>query len=153
MDLLNKQENKQLLIKYLIHWEGIRYKSYKCSANIWTIGIGNTFYKDKSKVKENDTITKEEAISLCIWYINKYIIDCIKDLNLKTINQYIAIISLIYNIGNGAFMSSTLRKVLLNNGKEFDIRRQWKSWCKVKGIVNKGLLKRREEELGLFFDN
>lgn len=149
--MLDNEENKQLLIKYLIHWEGIRYNAYKCSSGLNTIGIGSTFYKDKSKVKENDTITKEEAINLCIWYINKYIIDCIKDLNLKNINQYIAIISLIYNIGNGAFMSSTLRKVLLNNGKEEEIISQWRRWNKIKGIVNNGLTKRRQEEIELFF--
>ena len=38
-------------------FEGCRLKAYRCPSNVWTIGYGNTFYEDGTKVKDGDVIT------------------------------------------------------------------------------------------------
>lgn len=46
-------------------FEGLRLKPYLCSASVPTIGYGNTFYEDGTKVKLTDKpITNERAIEL-----------------------------------------------------------------------------------------
>ena len=45
-------------------FEGCRLKAYKCPANVWTIGFGNTFYENGEKVKEGDVITQQRADEL-----------------------------------------------------------------------------------------
>ena len=52
------------MLKLIKDSEGCKLKAYKCPADKWTIGFGNTFYEDGDKVKEGDTITKEEAYHL-----------------------------------------------------------------------------------------
>ena len=39
-------------IKLIKKWESCKLESYKCAAGLWTIGFGNTFYEDGSKVKD-----------------------------------------------------------------------------------------------------
>ena len=51
-------------IKLIKKWESCKLESYKCPAGLWTIGFGNTFYEDGSKVKQGDKITQQRAEDL-----------------------------------------------------------------------------------------
>lgn len=129
-------------------YEGLSLKAYKCPAGINTIGYGTTSYPDGTPVKQGDTITKEKAEALLLDYIINKILPNIRDLDL-TDNQQAALCSLIYNIGWGAFSKSKCYKAIKNKDWETAFH-NW-DWIKGGGKVLKGLIKRRAEEMALFF--
>ena len=64
-------------------------------------------------------------------------------------NQFDALSSLVFNIGEGGFSSSTLLRLL--NSKDYEgAANQFPRWNKQKGRVLNGLTKRRQEERQLF---
>lgn len=64
-------------------------------------------------------------------------------------NQQLALLSLRYNIGENAFNSSTLLK-LLNSGNYDGASARFAEWRLSEGMINKGLVARRERERQLF---
>lgn len=135
-------------VDFIKRYEGCSLKAYLCPAHKWTIGYGNTTYSDGTAVKEGDIITKEQADGMLIKYISDNIMPHIKDLVL-TENQKIALISLIYNIGWGAFSKSKCYKAIKD--KDWCTAYQEWTWIKANGKVLLGLVKRRAEEKYLFF--
>ncbi|OCK42533.1 hypothetical protein BA195_10175 [Tenacibaculum soleae] len=133
--------------------EGFRNNPYLCPSGIPTIGYGNTYYNDSTKVKLTDTpITLKEAETLLKSVVNQFekgVSNLIKvELNQ---NQFDALVSFSYNVGLGAFASSTLLKRINNNPFDEDIKYQFRRWNKSGGKVLKGLKKRRNEESYLYF--
>ena len=131
-------------------YEGLSLKAYKCPAGINTIGYGTTSYPDGTPVKSGDVITKEKAEALLLDYVINKIMPNIRDLGL-TSNQETALCSLIYNIGWGAFSKSKCYKGIKNKDWE-TVFANW-DWIKGGGKVLNGLIKRREEERFLFFQD
>lgn len=135
----------ELIKKY----EGLSLKPYKCPAGIWTIGYGTTVYPNGNKVKPTDEpITKDTASALLLNYVINEILPKIEDLHL-TDNQNKALVSLIYNIGWSAFAKSKCYKAIKTQDWETAFK-NW-DWIKGGGKVLKGLVKRRAEEMALFF--
>lgn len=139
--------------------EGRRLKAYKDQAGIWTIGIGNTMYKDGTKVKQGDVITDEQAWELLKWEVqNKAgaVVDLLHNIVLNQ-NQYDALISLAYNIGVGGFRGSTVLKRVRQNPKDPSIRDAFMMWDKVRNPktgeleVCQDLVRRRGREADLYF--
>lgn len=131
--------------EHLIAEEGLRLKAYKDSVGIWTIGVGNTYYEDGSKVKQGDTITKERAATLLDKVVKSFEDNLNKVVKVPlTQNQYNALFSFSYNIGQSAFNGSTLLK-LLNSGKYKEASEQFIKWTKQKELTN-----RRIREKALF---
>lgn len=127
-------------------FEGLRLKSYKCPAGIWTIGWGHT----GPEVFEGMEITLEEAESFLMddmLEADQAVFDYV-DVNL-TEEQRAALVSFIFNLGAGNFRSSTLLK-LINAGDFEAAAKQFGRWTKAKGIELAGLVKRREAEKKLF---
>lgn len=131
----------ELIKKY----EGCRLTAYKCPAGVWTIGYGTTVYPNKQPVQEGDHISSAEAEAFLTMYI-KQNIKLPTGLNK---NQQEALTSLIYNIGQGAFDRSSLKKAIIAQ----DWKAVYKNWDWVTGGGKflRGLAKRRAEELMLFF--
>lgn len=126
-------------------YEGCRLTAYKCPAGIWTIGWGSTVYEDGKPVRQGDKITQKRADELLDWYV-KNKIKVPADLNKSQIE---ALQSLIYNIGQGAFDKSSLKKAIV--AKDWKaVYKNW-DWVVGGGVFLKGLAKRRAEELILFF--
>ena len=49
-------------------FEGCRLKAYKCPANVWTIGFGNTFYENaKLLIQWRRTFNKERFSEIFFW--------------------------------------------------------------------------------------
>lgn len=140
-------------IELIKKYEGFESKAYKCSAGVWTIGYGATYYMDGTPVKEGDTITLEEAENLLNEmseknygsYVDKYVT--------SNINPYQrdALISFAYNVGNTNLKSSTLLKKVNNNPTDKTIKDEFLRWNKAGGKVLKGLTLRREAEAELYF--
>lgn len=136
-------------IQLIEQFEGLKLISYLCPAGVWTIGIGTTKIKG-IPVKRGQRCTKEQAYQYfrCHMEIEIYpVFDSIKvELNQ---NQFDALCSLIYNIGVGAFKSSTILKKL--NQNDFDgAAKEFSRWVKVNGKKVNGLIKRRIHEQELF---
>lgn len=131
----------ELIKKY----ESCRLTAYKCPAGVWTIGYGTTVYPNKQPVREGDRISRAEAEAFLTMYI-KQNIKLPTGLNQ---NQQEALTSLIYNIGQGAFDRSSLKKAIIAQ----DWKAVYKNWDWVTGGGKflRGLAKRRAEELLLFF--
>ncbi len=126
-------------------YEGCKLTAYKCPAGVWTIGWGSTTYPNGQPVKSGDKITQAEADSLLDWYVKTKI----KVPSGLTKNQTEALQSLIYNIGQGAFDRSSLKKAIIAQDWKM-VYKNW-DWVTGGGKFLKGLAKRRAEELLMFF--
>lgn len=133
-------------------FESFRSKPYLCPSQIPTIGYGSTYYPDGKKVTLQDKeITEEKACEILEFIANKDFgknILKVVNVNLNQ-NQFDALVSFAYNIGNGNFNSSTLLK-WLNQGFYNEASMQLLRWDKAKGVVLNGLTKRRKSEKALF---
>lgn len=137
------------MYELLKKFEGFSKDAYKCPAGQWTIGYGSTTYVDGSSVQPGDRITPEEADELVNWYCTHKIIYPKGDFSAS---QKEALCSLIYNIGQGNFNRSTLKKCIEKQDWT-NARKQWMRWVRANGKVLQGLVNRREAECELFFTN
>jgi lysozyme len=133
------------LIKY---FEGLSLKAYKCPAGVWTIGYGTT---GVAEARQGVTITKERAEQLLIDDVEKFskqVWLLVKDVVVNQ-HQFDALIAFAYNVGIGAFKTSTLLKKLLQ--KDYTgVSKEFLRWTKAKGKELPGLVKRRRAESLLF---
>lgn len=132
-------------------FEGCKLKAYKCPALLWTIGYGNTFYEDGTKVKEGDVITQQRAdelFDLIVEDFAKKVKQLVKqDL---TDNNFSAIVSFTFNVGIGNLQKSTLLKKVNANPKDKTIPAEFRKWVRANNVVLKGLVRRREAEAKLY---
>jgi lysozyme len=135
-------------------YEGLKLTAYLCPAKVWTIGYGNTFYEDGTKVKQGDVITKERADQLFINITNKNFAEpLLKLIKVKlNENQFSALVCFAYNVGTGALAKSTLLRKVNINPNDLTIRNEFLKWNKAGGKVLNGLTKRRESEANLYFE-
>lgn len=126
-------------------FESFRPKAYWCPGKVLTIGYGTT-----RGVVAGQEITHEEALKLLEEDL-QYFAHNLRLLIKVPLNQhqFDALISFVYNIGIGAFKKSTLLKKL-NAGLYEEVPKQMMRWVFVKGIVFKGLARRRKAEATLF---
>ena len=139
-------------LRLLAKHEGLSLKAYKCPAGVWTIGYGNTYYEDGTKVKEGDIITKQRAEELLRIIANDFAtkVDALVKPKL-TMQQFDALVSFAYNVGTANFAKSTLLKKVNANPLDPTIRAEFEKWNKANGRVLKGLVTRRKEEADLYF--
>lgn len=133
--------------------EGLRLEPYLCPAKIPTIGYGNTYYEDGTKVTLKDPkITEERAEELLRVILKRYEdgVDRYVQVEINQ-NQFDALVSFAYNVGLGALQKSTLLRKINNDPCDENISYQFSRWNKAAGKVLKGLTKRRKEEAELYF--
>jgi len=136
-----------MLIK---RWEGLRLKAYKDVGGILTIGYGHTSAAGKPAVYEGMVITEEEADQI-LWN-DLQIFEQAVNKNVRVPlnpNQFSALVSFVYNVGEGAFRKSTLLKKL-NNGEYDAVPAELAKWNKVGKKTVPGLVNRRAAEAGLW---
>lgn len=131
-------------VKLICKWEEFRTYAYVCPAGLWTIGYGHT-----GGVKPTDKIDIAQGEA----YLRKdleIVERCLNSLAIKlNQNQYDALCSLIFNIGTGNFLRSTMLKYL--QAKQYDkASAEFLKWRKANGKVLKGLEARRKDEQELF---
>ena len=133
-------------------FEGCKLQAYLCSAGVPTIGVGNTYYEDGTKVKLGDEITQEKADELFSMIVKKYE-DTVNQLVKSKINQhqFNSLVSLTYNIGAGNFQKSSVLKKVNLNPADATIKDSFLLWNKANGKVIKGLVTRRNAEADLYF--
>jgi len=116
---------------------------------LYTIGIGHQIQPDEVDLLEK-TITLDEAKIIFEKDIKKIIEDMRDNIKVSVNkNQFLALLSLRYNIGGPQFNSSTLLR-LLNEGKYYDASEKFKDWRLSEGKISPGLVARRERERILY---
>lgn len=132
-------------IDFIKRHEALRLNAYLDAVDVWTIGYGHT-----KTAKKGMTITEAEA--------EKLLVDDLKtaeneinshNLPLKQ-HQFDALASFVFNVGTGAFRTSTLLKRLNIDTNHPDIPNQFNRWIYGNGKILNGLVKRRKQETEIY---
>lgn len=147
-----------LAAELIKRFEGFRASPYLCPAGKWTIGYGSTFLETgKPVTSDTPDVTEAEATLLLNAKLGPLRSFLKRHVSRKlTAHQEAATLSLIYNIGEGNFLTSTVLKCLKFGAMEkaadafllFDKMRD-KNGVLVK---NNGLENRRKEERAFFLE-
>lgn len=106
----------------------------------WTIGYGHT-----KGVKKGLTCTRAQAEQ---WFREdvSWAEDAVNAMRVSlTQGEFDALVLFVFNIGEGAFAQSTMRKLLIA-GDKIAAKAQFKRWNKNDGKVMLGLVRRRRAE-------
>lgn len=130
---------------FVKQWEGRELKAYRCSAGVLSIGYGHT-----KGVKEGDEISASEAEQLLVEDLTAISDDLNRLVNVGvTEGQYIALLSLAFNVGASAVKKSTLL-FHLNHKRYDEAAAEFDKWIYAGGKVSEGLKRRRAAERALF---
>ena len=126
--------------------ESLRLRAYYCPAGVLTIGHGHT----GDDVYEGQEITETQAIMLLIEDV-EWAEEAVEALAPDWLNenQFSALVSFVFNVGFGAFESSTLLRKL-RAGDVQGAADEFPRWNRSKGRVLRGLTTRRAKERELF---
>lgn len=134
-----------MALDFVKQFEGRELKAYRCSAGVWTIGYGHT-----NGVKEGDEISPAEAEQLLVDDLTAIADDLNRLVNVGVSEgQYIALLSLAFNVGASAVKKSTLL-FHLNHGRYDEAAAEFDKWVYAGGKVVEGLQRRRAAERALF---
>lgn len=135
-------EGKELIKRF----EGLYLKPYYCPSGKRTIGYGHTGAAARKTI-----ITKAEADSLLDKDLNTYEKVVRDNVTVPlTTSQFSALVSFSFNVGEGAFQRSSLRKYL-NKSDYLRASKEFPRWIRGKNKqILKGLIKRRKAEQDLF---
>lgn len=133
---------------FIVREEGERFTAYLDSVGIWTIGVGHTGWVSDKPVSRGMTITKEQSRAILRADLKRFEKAVNESIQVPLSQyQFDALVSLAFNIGEGAFRRSTLLK-LLNRGDYVGASQQFLLWKNAGGRPI--LLNRRQREKRLF---
>lgn len=144
-------------IAFLHGAEQCRLVAYRDVGHVWTIGWGTTRYPGGRKVAEGDTCSREQADAWFRYDLTR-VETAVDALTVDTITQreFDALVSLVYNIGEPQYSTSTVRK-RINLGASADlIRAAWMRFYKDNTDADPeleavpGLWRRRHQEADVF---
>ena len=127
-------------------FEGCVLAAYADQGGVWTIGYGHT----GPSVHAGMTITQEQAeiflesdVAAAVHAVNRLVTAPINQ------NQFNALVDFAFNLGIAALANSTLLRDI-NAGNFTSAAPQFLVWDHCRGVVNAGLLRRRQAEQTLF---
>ncbi len=128
-------------------WEGCKLTAYRDVGGIWTIGYGHI-----RTAREGMTITAAQADALLRDDLARFEACVAKATAMRTPgdNEFAAMVSLAFNIGEHGFRNSTVLKWWLAGDAPEKIAEPWAWWNKVDGKFVQGLANRRKAEVALF---
>jgi lysozyme len=126
-------------------FEGDILTAYQDQAGVWTIGYGHT-----GGVTPGQTITQDQAVAFLLGDISSAVV-CVNEVVAVALTQaqFDALVDFTFNLGAGSFRGSTLLKDI-NAGNFPDAITQFDLWDHCGGVVNAGLLRRRNAEAAEF---
>jgi len=146
--------------KLFQEWEGLELNEYLDSGGAPTIGVGHLMTRSErmsGKIMINgkgvvyrNGLTVQQCWDLLDQDLDfaEASVNSMVKVSLNQ-NQFDALVSFIFNVGESAFRNSTLLKVL--NAGHFDqVPAQLRRWIRDNGKVVKGLVNRREKEIALW---
>lgn len=147
-------------INLIKEFEGCECSVYHGAADragVYTIGYGcikyPPFYNGGRSVRMGDPdISKEQALQFLKYEIEEkaQIIEPLLRADLSP-NQFGALVSFAFNLGENALKDSTLRKKVNANPADPSIRGEFMKWNMSNGKHIDGLTRRREAESNLYF--
>lgn len=132
---------------FIVREEGEKLRAYLDAVGIWTIGVGHTGWVDAKPVGRGMVITKEKSRQILQVDLKRFenaVNECVRVPLAQ--HQFDALVSLAFNIGEGAFRRSTLVKLL--NCRNPVASEQFLVWKYAGGRPI--LLNRRKREKALF---
>jgi len=137
-------------IRHIREFEGERLKAYKCSAGVWTIGVGHTSAAGEPAVCEGMTITANESAAILARDLAAFELGVERMLEVDVSqNQFDVLVSFAFNCGLGALKKSTLLK-RVNEGNFDAVPAELMKWTKAGGKEVAGLVRRRRAEAKLW---
>lgn len=141
-------------------WEGFELNLYKDSAGLPTIGVGHLL--TKSELSSGKIVINGVPVQYSGGLANQQVLDLLSQ-DVKPAeqavnngvkvalnqNQFDALVSFTFNVGNAAFTASTLLKVL-NQQQYPEVPTQFLRWVRAGGQVVQGLVNRRQNEISLW---
>jgi len=132
-------------IDLIKNFEGCKLYAYRDSVGVLTIGWGNT-----SHAKAGMAITQQQA-DVFLKEDIKPIETLLNGMCINyTQNQFDALTSFIFNLGQGNFNKSTMKKHILARKSDIEITDQMVKWVNAGGKPLLGLKKRRCAEANMF---
>jgi lysozyme len=141
-------------------WEGLVTHEYLDSGGAPTIGIGHLLTRSErtsgkitiggQALDYRNGLTEQQCwdlLDLDLGGSEAVVNDAVK-VSLNQ-NQFDALVSFVFNVGDGAFRSSTLLR-LLNQGQPDQVPAQLQRWVMDNGHVVQGLVNRRNKEIALW---
>jgi lysozyme len=141
-------------------WEGLVTHEYLDAGGAPTIGIGHLLTRSErtsgkiviqgQALDYRDGLTEQQCWDL----LDQDLDGAEKTVNEAVTvplnqNQFDALVSFTFNVGDAAFRGSTLLK-LLNQGQYDQVPTQLRRWIRDSGHVVQGLINRREKEIALW---
>jgi len=131
---------------------------YDDAANLCTIGYGHLLPakracdgSEPAEFRPRITLARgQQLLAADMQLAEQAVSEAIRSDSL-TDGQYGALCDFVFNVGARNFKSSTLLRVI-NNGELERVPTEFRRWTFAKGKEIRGLLKRRNAEIGLFFD-
>lgn len=143
-------------------FEGLSLTPYHGAADkpeVFTIGYGTIQYpphylRGKRVALTDPPITEAQALDFLRYEVNQksQTVDILLRDDL-TGNQFGALISFTYNLGEGSLKQSTLRLKVNANPNDPTIRNEFMKWVHSNGKEVEGLKRRRRAEADLYFEN
>jgi lysozyme len=149
-------------IKMIAHHEGLRFKPYRCPAQLWTIGVGHVLYPEQGKLpidqrdgfalrpEDNRAFSKDEVDAILKSDLQRFERGVLSFCPVVlSQGMFDGLVSFSFNVGLGTLQRSTLRQKLLR-GDKAGAAEEFLKYCKAGGKVLKGLENRRKDEAALF---
>lgn len=129
-------------------FEGDILTAYRDQRDVWTIGYGHT-----ANVHPGQTVTQDEAAA-CLAADIHTAVNCVNEVVTVKLTQpqFDSLVDFAFNVGITNFRKSTLLKEI-NAGNFPQAIAQFNLWDHCGGIVNAGLLRRRQAEAAEFSEN
>lgn len=145
-----KQTNAEGL-ELIKHFESLRLTAYQDSVGVWTIGWGHTgLSHNDGTVHAGREITEGEAVDLLKKDLAEFEAAVARNVTVDlNENQFSALVSFTFNLGETNLKKSTLLKKL-NRKDFFAAGGEFKKWNKAGGRRLAGLVRRRLSERNLF---
>ena len=137
-------------VNFVKEFEHFYPKKYNDPIGLPTIGYGHLITKADGNKYNGVTLSEDEATELLksdLQIAQNAVYRLVK-VKLNQ-NQFDALVSWTFNLGEGNLQKSTLLK-MLNIGDFNDVPDQMKSWNKAGGRVLPGLVRRRNSEANMF---
>ena len=138
-------------LDFIKRFEGVRNRPYRCSAGLWTVGVGHLIGNGKLLPKDWNRVFSEKEINDLLandirkfergirMYIKVPLRQC----------EYDALCSFAFNLGLGTLQRSTLRQKI-NRGDKEGAAKELLKYCYAGGKVVRGLQIRRQAEYKMF---
>lgn len=134
----------------IIKHEGLICNAYRCPAGVLTIGVGHTGDVMGELITEGmviDIPTAKELLRQDVEDVENQINSLHLQINQ---NQFDSLVSLVFNIGIGNFLKSTLLRKIKSKAPMSEIEYEFDRWVYGGGKILPGLVNRRKDEFKLY---